>query len=867
MNLRDLTFKPLYNSLKEDVISDFYRPALSCCTFYKRASAYFDSNILSLYAAGLERIVEKKGHVFFVFSNDLPESDFNEMKKGYENRAKIESMLVDKASVQYPSIELKNLAYLIEIGVVDIKIAFTNSGIFHDKLGLVFDGGDVLCFRGSNNETSASAKSNFESFETTCSWNASSREMEKITGAEEEFQSLWDNNFPGTIVMDIPEIVKRKLISYSSGKLIIAGIQKEDCVSFGWSEEQGFYATNNLKEPTFFSEKSRFFANHILPYISKRNGSFISFHSDLSIGKIDAIIGNSIKLGDALNFHVFVDPLLTAYLNTHRLKMENLRNLGIAIKRKSPLLAEEFERFKGELKPLMSRPLMDPQIWGSFHIVNMRRSANFSVPGAGKTATVLGAYAYLSSRGLVDKIVMIGPLNSFRSWKKEFVTCFGDKIPLKEFDYQQQAFASSTDRFDSIVYEGKGKNLILINYEAVPGNVEAINRLVDEKTLLVFDEVHRIKNVSGVRASSALAICRTGKSLYRVVLTGTPIPNGFKDVFNFLNILFTDQYQDYFGYSVTDLARADGDPSFEFEVNDKMFPFFCITTKEDLNVPPADPDDFQTGNCLADKNDERLYEIVRTRCGGESLLMYVRLMQASCNPKLILSKVDPSVFDSFYDPDEKDDLSGDFSDEFEKESGGFVEKYTKEETSFISSFGMSKKFYKGIDIIRSEVSQGHHVIAWAVFIDTLNQIKRELAKKGVTSEVVDGSVSLTDRETILNRFQNNEFDVLIANPATLAESVSLHQNCHVAVYFEYSFNLVHMLQSKDRIHRLGLPQGQHTHFYFLIMDNPEAEYQCIDLRILKKLESKAALQKEAITNDRLVSEPSDLKTEISGLLH
>ena len=48
--------------------------------------------------------------------------------------------------------------------------------------------------------------------------------------------------------------------------------------------------------------------------------------------------------------------------------------------------------------------------------------------------------------------------------------------------------------------------------------------------------------------------------------------------------------------------------------------------------------------------------------------------------------------------------------------------------------------------------------------------------------------------------------MLLTNPHTLAESVSLHSVCHDAVYFEYSYNLVHPLQSKDRIHRLGLPK-------------------------------------------------------------
>jgi len=47
----------------------------------------------------------------------------------------------------------------------------------------------------------------------------------------------------------------------------------------------------------------------------------------------------------------------------------------------------------------------------------MMRSANFSVPGTGKTSLVYGAFAFLSSNLVneVNKIVMIGPINSFSS--------------------------------------------------------------------------------------------------------------------------------------------------------------------------------------------------------------------------------------------------------------------------------------------------------------------------------------------------------------------------------------------------------------------------------------------------------------------
>ena len=66
-------------------------------------------------------------------------------------------------------------------------------------------------------------------------------------------------------------------------------------------------------------------------------------------------------------------------------------------------------------------------------------------------------------------------------------------------------------------------DVITINYESLKSKLNIINELLDEHTMLVFDEVHRIKGINGQRAKAALNLSREPR--YRYVLTGTPIPN------------------------------------------------------------------------------------------------------------------------------------------------------------------------------------------------------------------------------------------------------------------------------------------------------------------------------------------------------
>ena len=95
---------------------------------------------------------------------------------------------------------------------------------------------------------------------------------------------------------------------------------------------------------------------------------------------------------------------------------------------------------------------------------------------------------------------------------------------------------------------------------------------------------------------------------------------------------------------------------------------------------------------------------------------------------------------------------------------------------------------------------------------------------GINAEKIIGSVpsekegfdiSLLTREKIITEFLDGKIDVLIANPAACAESISLHKNCFHAIYYDLSYNLAQYLQSLDRIHRVGGSEYKTANYYFL----------------------------------------------------
>ena len=84
---------------------------------------------------------------------------------------------------------------------------------------------------------------------------------------------------------------------------------------------------------------------------------------------------------------------------------------------------------------------------------------------------------------------------------------------------------------------------------------------------------------------------------------------------------------------------------------------------------------------------------------------------------------------------------------------------------------------------------------------------------------------------------------MIANPFSVSESISLHKGCHNAIYLERDYNCTNFLQSKDRIHRVGLEKNQITNYYYLISNDS------IDEVINEKLQVKIERMERIINDD------------------
>lgn len=495
------------------------------------------------------------------------------------------------------------------------------------------------------------------------------------------------------------------------------------------------------------------------------------------------------------------------------------------IRNNEPIVSD-FLNFKNALvENLPNRTLYDLQLLSAYHMAFAQNACNFSVPGAGKTSVVYGAFAYLRSLPAtnpkhVDKLLIVGPLSSFGPWENEYEECFGVKPS------STRLISGMSKEQKSIYLHGLNTSIItLTSYQSVVSIKEDLKFFISHnKVMVVLDEAHKIKNTQGaITAESTKELAENAIS--RVVLTGTPAPNGYEDLYNLFKFIWPDR--DVISYNVAQLNNMSQniEDSRVPDLINKISPFFIRVKKSDLGIPPAT---FEDVIVPMSDNQRTIYDILEqhTMSGLNTDLespylkrlrqaKMIRLMQLATNPSLLKHSLG-CIYDD----------NGNIIQESEEDKA-----YIQEISQFTSD-EIPPKFVKAADIAEEIVNNGGKVIIWANFINNILDLKDYLNSRGIiTRELygatpVEGSNSDAEnsaftREAIVREFNsdNSTFSVILANPFAVAESISLHKKCHNAIYIERSFNAAHFIQSKDRIHRFGLPADTVTRYYYLISEN------------------------------------------------
>lgn len=516
-----------------------------------------------------------------------------------------------------------------------------------------------------------------------------------------------------------------------------------------------------------------------------------------------------------------------------------------------PGLIKEFEDFQKILKDKIVRTLYPLQLLSAYHLAFAQNACNFSVPGAGKTSIVYGAYAYLKSlppehHKHIDKLLVIGPLSSFAPWEDEYEACFGERVSVQRLSGDSNMSRSKKEQH---LYSGSPSELTLIFHGGVDGlQDQIVDFLKKNKTMVVVDEAHRIKNPEGVWGKSIVEVAKEAKA--RVVLTGTPVPNGYEDLFNLYQFLYPFKYKDILGFhygNLVDMTKnSEPDSPRVNQFINNITPFFIRIKKNDLALPPVKEHMIEVE---MDQQQREIYDFIETKyirsfqqnSSGTvkdvlNKARLIRLRQTAINPALLIKPIRETL--SVDDVESRDQDINNLPEEFQDDS---------EILSKILSYSKNNipvKFKVVHDLISKKIiaSKGK-VIIWTIFIQNAKGLKDFLADHGIPAELLIGEVGQEQREDVIRKFNdpdNIDFQVVIANPFSVSESISLHKGCHNAIYLERDYNCANFLQSKDRIHRVGLSPTQETNYYYFLSKDS------IDQIINDRLELKVQRMEKVI---------------------
>ncbi len=517
-------------------------------------------------------------------------------------------------------------------------------------------------------------------------------------------------------------------------------------------------------------------------------------------------------------------------------------------------LVQEFDNFQKHLQLNMARKLYDFQVLSSFHLAFSQNACNFAVPGAGKTSIVYGAYSYLKNLPPenikhVDKIMIIGPLSSFAPWENEYESCFGENTTVQRISGE----VKKELRIQHL-YSGNPAEITIISHASVNSlEIEIKDFLKNNKVMLVVDEAHRIKNPDGIWANSILEISKEASA--RVILTGTPLPNGYEDLYNLYKFIYPFKYKNILNKHISnleDMSRNDSSESARVkQFIEDISPYFIRIKKSDLDLPKITEKIIEV---TMESEQRKIYDFIESKytksfkndSGGTAKdilnkAKLIRLRQAAINPTLLMKPLNESMEfgDGGYDIDPNTDYVK--YDEYVDDSEIIKDIYTFEKLYIPSKFKKTK------ELLEKEIfRRGEKVIIWTIFIQNAKMLQSYLSDNEIYSKLLIGEISQEEREDTIEKFNNpdnNDFNVVIANPFSVSESISLHKGCRNAIYLERDYNCAMFLQSKDRIHRVGLKKDQITNYYYLVSDDS------IDTVINRKLDEKAERMSKVIDND------------------
>lgn len=432
----------------------------------------------------------------------------------------------------------------------------------------------------------------------------------------------------------------------------------------------------------------------------------------------------------------------------------------------------------------------------------------FDEQGSGKTVMTIAAFDLLCIKQDVKRMFVVCPKSVMQAWVSDFSTFLADR-------YKVSILEGNSEKKRNIILGDS--DVLIMNFESVGSVLEWLKVAAKEtSSLMVVDESYYLKNQYSQRSTYGSALRQYCRRCF--VLCGTPAPNSAYDLVNQFNLADN-------GFTFGDFVPT----------KDKARDYDFIATRLK-----------ETGGYIRRLKTEILekvpgkeFFVVSVRLKGRQLALYE---EARASLELELRGYDNELF--------KRNLVTYF------QRRAVLLQICSNPRSVDSTYAEdSAKMTTLVELVATLIDEGHKVVIWSSYTLSIDDIQSQLAHFGVVR--IDGSTSSSERESAVQEFQNNEKTrVFVGNPSAAGAGITLHAS-DVAIYYSFSSQAAHYLQSLDRIHRRG-QKATSVSYYLLICENT------LEVSEVRRLRSKEVSQHDLLGDAN--NWPNSLDEALSEIL-
>ena len=394
------------------------------------------------------------------------------------------------------------------------------------------------------------------------------------------------------------------------------------------------------------------------------------------------------------------------------------------------------------------------------------------------------------------KILIVTPTALVYNWDNEFKK-FSHNIKRRIFTGLKK------ERHKQLSgYEG---NVYITSYGLLREDLDIYKEM--NFKVMIIDEAQNIKNPTAMLTKAVKSI----NSEVKLALTGTPIENSILELWSIFDYImpgflsnkskFKEKYK--IGEEFDDITNL-----VLSKLRNQVAPFILRRKKNEVLKDLPDKienniyidlseEEKKIYAALVEQTKKEMEELIKagfTKNKMQILTLLTRLRQVCIDPKII--------FDNF----------------------------TK----------TSSKINHLIDVVSEAISNGHKILLFTSFKTALNIVKNELDKEGITSYVIDGSVSSKKRQELVDKFNMDDTNVFLIMLKSGGTGLNL-TSADIVIHLDLWWNPQAENQATDRAHRIG---QKNTVEVIKLITKGTIEEKILDLQEKKKILSDKLIEND-----------------------